>query len=447
MSKKAGGDYPLEEWYAPVPRSIASASLAGALVIGLAFAGFGGWAATAPLAAAVVASGTFVSTGQNKLVQHLEGGIIREIRAREGDRVDAGQTLLVLDSVAPRANARRLSIRFARLQAASDRLSAQAAGREALVFRDVRLNDADGEEIEQIQDMQRRLFDAALAQLKGNEHIVEGSIQALRERLKGVEAQKAAVSEQLRLILKEREGKATLQEKGLLPLSRLFEMDRVIAEARGMVGKLEGDEGDLKSQIARHEAEIAQLRQETRQRAGDELQTVNSDLDDIREQLAAASDVLGRVEIRSPVAGIIVKFNYNTIGGVIESGKDILEILPENEDLIIEAPVKPSDIDDVALGQAATVNLTSFNRRTTPAFTGTVIYVSADTIRGKDRDNPKDVYLVRVLLDDKHLAQAQELHITPGMPAEIFIETASRTFLDYITKPVRDSMGRAFRES
>ncbi|KQT64061.1 MULTISPECIES: HlyD family type I secretion periplasmic adaptor subunit [unclassified Aureimonas] len=436
-----------EAWYDSVPRSIRAPTIAGIAVIVVALGGFGAWASTAPLAAAVIASGSFVAVGQNKLVQHFEGGIVRQITAREGDRVVKGQTIMLLDDTAPKADFRRLNLRLARLSAASSRLQAMIAGADAIDF--AGFPDVEGAEAElaEIRTAETSVFRALREQVQSSVAIIETSIEALRERSGGSLAQLNATREQTVLIGQELTGKKTLADKGLISRTQLFEVQRAAAQAQGSIGRLSAEIGDLRSQVARYEGQIAQIRQEARQKAGEELQRVSAEIDDIREQIQKSGNILERINIRAPVSGILVKLHYHTAGGVVESGKQIAEILPQGEKLVIEAPLRPMDIDDVVVGQHSTVRLTSLNQRTTPVLSGIVTYVSADTLRDeKLGTNAPDVYLVRVALDDTQVSDLQHAPITPGMPAEIFIETASRTFLDYITKPIRDSMQRAFRE-
>ena len=202
------------------------------------------------------------------------------------------------------------------------------------------------------------------------------------------------------------------------------------------------------------EAEIAKFRQEAviavnanKQAALDALETAESDLDSVREQVRGAAEVLERTVIRSPVNGTVVRAYYHTPGGVITTGKPIMEILPADVPLIIEAQVLRTEIDNIKVGEKATVRLTALNQRTTPVLNGQVFYVSADALPVQTQDGTREVYLARVSLPASELARVHNFAVTPGMPAEILIQTAERTFFDYLTKPIRDSMARAFMEN
>lgn len=436
----------IEPWYADVPRSIRRSLVTGFVVGVLIFLGFGTWAATAPLAAAVVSHGTFVATGQNKLVQHYEGGIIRAIMVDEGDQVEKDQTLIVLDETVARTNTRRLMLRLASVEARTIRFQALISDRDELDFSSIRVDAEDEAEVQRIFAGQRNVFRAARLALSSRIDVIDRNRQSLERRAKGARAQRSAVERQQALIGQELAAKRILLDKGLYRRSDLFAIERAAAEAEGALGRIEGEIGDMESQIARLGGQIEQARQEVVQSATEELQAAQVDLDDMREQLFAARSVLGRTEIRAPVAGTLVRLAYHTAGGVIESGRQIAEILPRDEALVIEALINPSDISQIHNGQVAGVRLTSFNQRTTPQLRGHIVYVSADTVADPRPGRAGDVYIVRVRLDEAETARVHDLKVTPGMPADIYIETAHRTFVDYVVKPVRDSMSRAFLE-
>ncbi|HDZ75649.1 MAG TPA: HlyD family type I secretion periplasmic adaptor subunit [Aurantimonas coralicida] len=444
MSRR--GKEAIEEWYLDVPRSIRRPLLAGALIITAIFGGFGAWAATAPLAAAVVTPGSFVATGRNKQVQHLEGGIIRKILVNEGEHVDKGQIIIILDKTAARTNVRRLTLRLALFEARSLRLQAMMTGSDSPDFSRIHVEDEDIAERERIIGSQRSLFIAETKGLEGNISIAEKNRDSLRSRIQGATAQKQAIETQQSLIAEEMAAKRSLFKQGLYRRSDLFAIERAAAEAAGMLGKLESDIGDFESQVTRLNGQIEQIRQEFRQKATDEVQGVLAEIDDMREQMMSARAVLDRSEIRAPASGILIRLNYHTAGGVIESGKEIAEILPDGDRLVIETVVNPRDIDDVHVGQAAGVRLMSFSQRTTPQLTGEVVYVSADTVSDPRAGKSGDVYIARIALAKDQIDRVSQLTITPGMPADVFIQTATRTFFDYVTKPVRDSMERAFLE-
>lgn len=432
------------EWFADVPRSIGRQTLIGLLLIVVIVGGFGAWALTAPLAAAVIAPGSFVATGENKIVQHLEGGIIKALLVREGDEVAEGQDLVQLDETAARANARQLTLRSLRLQATLARLEAEAKGLDAYVPPDEVKRGLADPEIKAINDSQVDNFGSARRKLQSQIAVLQESIAALGFQHDGGVAQVASMQRQHDLLAQEFADKSALLDKGLIARSMVSAVQRALIEAQGEVERLQSENAGIAAQITRLEKQITQTTNEAEQAAADEMQGVEADYDAVREQIRQAGDVLGRTTIRAPVAGTIVRMYYHTSGGVIESGKAIMEILPSNVPLIIEAQIPRTSIDQVKRGAAATVRLTALNQRITPVLDGEVYYVSADAIA--DATGRNDVYLARVSITPSQLQRVKGFTPTPGMPAEILIETHERTFFEYLTKPIVDSMARAFRE-
>jgi HlyD family type I secretion membrane fusion protein len=439
-----------KEWYADVPRSTKGPTIYGFTAIIFALGGFGLWSGTAPIAGAVVANGVFVTDGQNKTVQHLEGGVIKEILVREGDTVGLGQPLILLDDTAPRAELRRLTLRQVRLSAMEARLQAESRDEDQFAFppdlANAALKDPDFSEI---ISAQRSAFEARRRNLRSEIATLKAGIDALDERIKGGNTQLEAVDQQLALIQEELDTKSGLLKSGMVRKSEVLALQRAKANLRGETGRLIGEIGDSKERIARIHEQILGQRNAAKKAATEQLQEVQAELNDVRERIRSATRVVERVAISAPVKGVVVKMRYHTPGGVIEPGKAILEIVPLREHLLVEARVRPQDIDDVHSGQSATVRLSALSQRVTPMITGKVVYVSADALPD-DRSNPgvrNDVYVVRVALDEEESSSIKHFEPTPGMPAEVYIMTAQRTFLEYLVQPLKDSMSRAFRES
>ncbi len=433
-------------WYEEVPRSIAKQSVVGVILLVVCFGGFGIWAGFAPLAAAVIAQGSFVATGQNKIVQHLEGGVIREILVSEGDHVIEGQPLVQLDETSALANERQLFLRRARLDAIVARLTTQSEVKTAIAFPSELTGSAVDPEIAEILASQRLNFEASQRKLNSEIELLNNNIAALEFRVGGYEAQQQALTLQIRFLHDEYAGKKKLYEQGLLRKPEISAIQRAMAEADGQSGRLAAEIDETRAQMARYRQQKQQTLAAYRQAALDELQSVEAELDSVREQSRAAENVLRRATINAPVSGTVVRLYYHTAGGVIESGKSIAEILPSDVPLIIEAQIPRTKIDSVRTGQEATVRLTALNQRTTPVLTGTVYYVSADALREQSVQEVREIYLARVRLPPGELARVHGFLPTPGMPAEVLIQTAERTFFDYLSKPIRDSMNRAFRE-
>ncbi|TRW99301.1 HlyD family type I secretion periplasmic adaptor subunit [Paracoccus sp. M683] len=433
--------------YARVPRSARRHLIFGLVLLTLSFGSFGAWAFRAPLAAAIMAPGSFVATGRNKIVQHLEGGIISEILINEGDAVTAGQPLIRLDGTAAIANRRELELRRARLEAISARLRAEYEGIEALTFPDYLTSHQDDPSFAAIMAEQNAAFRAARSKLDGEIVLLESNIIAGQSRVDGYAGQLTTVQTQLSLLGEDHAARSQLLDRGLVRRSEVNMLSRAIADAQGEVDRLTAEIAETREAIRKAERQIEQTRTQHMQTALDESQGIEADLDSVREQSLKAQDVLERSLITSPVSGTIVRMNYHTAGGVIEPGKAILEILPLDAPLVIETQIARTDIDQVEVGQRAAVRLTSLNQRTTPVLEGELVYVSADALKTETDGVAQEVYVARIDLPIEELDRITGFRPTPGMPAEVMIETNARTFARYLIKPIEDSLSRAFREN
>jgi HlyD family type I secretion membrane fusion protein len=444
----------IDHWHRDVPRSTRVPTALGFSVLIAWVCGFGIWAYWAPLASAVVASGSFVATGQNKQVQHLEGGIIREMLVKEGELVEANQPLLRLDDTAANSKLRRLILKKYRLVATSARLDAEINSTDRLQLPAELAKEKSDPAVKSIVQAQETELTARRASLFAQEEVSRKEIAALQETIRGYQSQVSSNRARLALFDEELKAKNSLIERQLIRKSEVLALQRSEESLTGELGELFGRIGDAKERIARAEQQIVQLRSTAMQKAIEELRGTESELDDIREQILAARDVAERIEIRAPVRGIVVKLNQYTPGGVIGPGGVILELLPVNDELVIEARVNPNEITHVKEGQDALVRLTALNQRLTPMIEGKVIYLSADTVseQGARRANEtdtarRDSFIVRVRLDEKDTRdKTDNFRPSPGMPADIFIETGQRTFFTYVMRPVHDSFSRAFRE-
>ena len=435
------------EWYSGIPRSARMFTIFGFTRIAVTVFGFGGWASTALIAGAVVASGSFVATGENKIVQHFEGGVISEILVKEGDVVEKDQVLIRLDATAPQAELQRLLLREARASATAARLQAELDEKDAISFPEELLARRGNPDIDEIVETERRSLTARRNAVKSQIATLEEGLQALQQRIQGGKTQLKFVNQQLDIFTEELEAKQQLHDRGLIRKPEVLALQRAQANLRGEIGRLIGEVGDARERVAGIREQITSVRNSALKNVIEQMPSVSAELKDVRERIRAARAVVERVAISAPVAGIVVKLAYHTPGGVIEAGKSIMELLPIKEELIIEARVQPKDIDSVKRGQKANVRLTALNRRITPMIAGEVIYVSADSVDDDtQRVERKGVYLVRIKLEHENAVKIPEFAPTPGMPAEVYIKTAERTFLDYLTRPITDSMSRAFRE-
>ena len=436
-----------QDWSDDLPRSVTGHVIFGVVLLAVSFGGFGLWAFRAPLSAATLAPGSFVATGRNKIVQHLEGGIIDIILVSEGDRVTEGQPLLRLDQTSALANQRELMLRRGRLEALAARLRAEYAGAAKVSLTPFLTELAQDAGITEMIEEQLTNFSASRRKFDSDIALLESNIVASNARAKGFQEQLEAVDRQIVLLREDHAARAALLERGLVRRPEVNALSRAIADAEGEMARLRAQISESVELSQKGKLQIEQARNEDRKTVLDEMQAIEADLDSVREQSLKAQDILSRADIVSPVTGTIVRLHYHTSGGVIEPGKPIAEILPHDVPLIVEAQIPRMDIDDMSVGQAASIRLTSLNQRTTPVLNGRLAYVSADAIPTDTDGVRREVYLARVDLPASELARIRGFSPTPGMPAEVMIETESRTFMQYLLKPIRDSLARAFLEN
>jgi len=445
------------EWYRDVPLSAKWPIFTCLAILVVWLGSFGVWAGVAPLNSAVVASGTFVATGQNKLVQHFEGGIVREIAVKEGDVVEANQVLVRMDDTAAKSRLRRLVLKNYRSIAMKARLEAEM-GPSGTIETPAAFNGSGRDpEIEAILERQRAELQARQVSRATEEAVLKMQIAGLEESIRGYEAQVQSTKDRIALFAEELKDKNMLLGQQLVRKTDVLALRRSEASLGGDLGEYLGRIADSKERIAQANEKIAQVHSTALRDIIKELRETETELDDLEEQIRAAQYVVDRVEVRSPVHGIVVKKNFHTPGGVVSPGAVILELLPIGDERIIEAHVNPKDISHVSVGQQALVRLSALNQRTTPMVGASVIYVSADTLAEQvqvrtetrsDSDTRREFYVVRVRLDQVDiLRRMPEFIPTPGMPADVYIKTGERTFFEYIMKPVFDSFSRAFRET
>jgi len=445
----------MDEWHKGVPAGVRKPIVIGAAILLLCIGGFGAWSLFAPLDGAVVVSGTFVATGQNKHVQHLEGGILREVLAKEGDLVENGQPLIRLDATAASTRLRRLVLKNHRQLIMKARLDAELEDQTGFALPSELVAEAVADpEIRGIYERQISEMKARRLKRVAEEEVLRKEIAGLQESIGGYTAQATSTQRRLALFAEELKDKQVLLAQQLVRRTDILSLQRSEAALTGELGELTARMADARERTARAEQQIVQLRSAAMQKTIEELRATETELDDLHEQIHAARDIVDRTELRSPVRGIIVKLHQHTAGGVVGAGAVILELLPVNDELIIEARLNPSEIWHVKRGQDALVRLSALNQRLTPLVEGKVAYLSADSVatqyartKAEHEAPQRPTYVVRVRLDQNDVrTKLVAFQPTPGMPADIFIKTGERTFFEYIMRPVWDSFSRAFRE-
>ncbi len=417
--------------------------LAGLAVMGLLVLAGAGWAASSELAGAVIARGKVVVDGNVKKIQHRTGGIVAEIRVRNGDRVEAGDVLLRLDDTQIRAELGVLKAQRAELLGRRARLTAERDGLEEIVFpKELLGEDA---EAKAIRAGERRLFEAGRKALAGQRAQLRERIAQLRQEIEGLIAQRDAKAHELVLVKKELARVQAMYERKLIPVTRLLSMQREQIRVQGEHGALVAQISRTRGRISETELQILAIDQTTRKEAQTTLREIEGKLAELAERLTAAEDRLRRVDLRAPMTGIVHELTVHTVGGVISPAEPVMLIVPDREALAIETRVSPADIDQLHIGQKAMLRFSAFNQRTTPELEGRVTRISADITRDEKTGEPHYVVRIGVAPGEwKRLGKGRKP--VPGMPVEAFIQTAARSVLSYLVKPVTDQLSRAFRE-
>lgn len=404
----------------------------------------GGWAALMPLAGAIVVPGNLVVQSNIKAIQHPTGGVVAEIPARNGMRVNAGDLLLRLDPTQAQASLLVLTKQLDEFRARSARLVAE---RDGLAQPDLseELAPRTGESaVKNLLVAEATLFQARATGRDSQKALLRSRIEQLNEEIAGQEAQVGSKAKQLELIMGELTGVQDLYDKRLVPLPRLTALQRESARIEGERGQIISSIAETKAKISEAQLQIVRIDQEFRTDVVKELGEVKGKEAELVERAVAARDLLDRIELRAPVSGLIHQLNVHTIGGVIRAGDTVMEIVPDADDLQIEARLQPIDIDQIRIGQKVFTRFSAFNQRVTPEVGGVVSYVSPDTSR--DQQSNASYFTVRVTLPEEERRRLAGLHLVSGMPAEVFMQTGSRTMLSYLFKPISDQLQRAFIE-
>ena len=424
--------------------SIRDVAVAGWLIIAVFFGGIGTWAVTAPLNGAVVANAVVKVDGNRKSVQHLDGGIIKELHVKEGERVLTGDLLIVLDETQARAEYDVLTQQYAVLRATEVRLLTELDhGSQLVMPKDLKAR-SDDPYLKSVWNGQVSQFESRRAALDGQRSVIREKINQLGSQIVGAKAQVKSFTDQINSVRSEAKDIAPLVERGLIARPRILQLERT---AYG----LEGQIADTDANIAKARQAISEQEQQTAQLDNDRMTEVTKDLRDTQARLLEvipkalnAKAVLSRMEIRAPYSGRVVGLNVFSVGGVIQRGDRILDIVPDEDSLTIEAQVAVEDISDVHPNTRAEVHLTAYKQRIVPIIHGDVIQVSADRLTDPKTNNPYYTAFVRV--DQGELAAMTNIRLYPGMPATVMIPTVQRTAFEYIVGPLVMSFNHSFRQ-
>jgi HlyD family secretion protein len=414
------------------------------IVIAVLFGGFFLWAAVSDISGAVVASGTVKVESSVKKVQNLTGGIIKEIHVKDGDGVSAGDVLIRLDPQAAQSELGIISDQLNAMIARHARLMAERDGEafdpSALVLDE----NSKGIAPSLIRHGETELFIARRDALKGQKNVLSERKAQFENQIEGDQAQLETKQKELELIALELKGVESLYAANLASVQRVMPLRREQARSEGDVQVLKAQMAELRGKIDEVTLQITNLDQERFSEVNRDIQDMEPKMAELVHRKAIAQETLKRLEILAPVSGVVAQLNVHTIGGIIQPGETLMQIVPGNEPLTIEALVSPNDIDQVRVGGRARLRLTAFNRRVTPELIGTISMVAADAVR--DERSGLSSFAIKIAVPDSEFAKLSEGAVLPGMVAEVYIETATRSVLSYLLKPATDQFAKVFRE-
>ena len=418
----------------------------GIATIGFLVVGMGGWAATAKLSSAVIAPGVVVVATNVKQVQHPDGGIVGAINVRDGEEVKAGDLLIKLDETLVAANRALLDGQIIAMEARLARLEAEREGADELVVPEELAERVDEPLVRQALDAERKVLDARGETMSGQVDRLKERTGQLREQITGLQAQRNAKDEEIALMEEELEVYEKLFDKGSTTRDRVVNTKRSLSRLEGEHGELLSNIAVAKGRINETELEVLQLTTDRNEQTFGEITEIKPELANLKERRAAADFQLKRMDIRSPADGRVFELAVHTEGGVVQPGETIMQVVPDTDQLLIESRVAPTDVDEVAIGQEAVVVLSAFDYKTTPQLHGKVVFVSAEASR--EEQTGLSYYSVRVQLDEGEFDRLPEgLILLPGMPAEVYISTGGQTVVAYLMRPLSEQFRRAWRET
>ena len=419
------------------------------LIIGLAVVvvlagGLGGWAATAEISGALIAPGSIVVESNVKKVQHPTGGVVGEVRAHDGDVVKAGDVVVRLDDTVTKASLAIVTKNLDGLWARAARLEAEQQGLDKIVFPPMLLDRANDPDVKNVMASESKLFEVRTIGRIGQKAQLRERVAQLHEEIAGLEAQERAKDQEIALVEKELVGVRTLYDQHLVQMTRLTTLERDAARLSGERAQYIASRAQARGKITETELQIIQVDKDMVSDVSKDLRETNDKIGEFVERKVTAEDQLRRIDIRAPQDGMVEQSTVHTVGGVITAGDAIMMIVPQADDLQVEAKVNPQDIDKLQIGQKTLLRLSAFNQRTTPELNGIVTRVSPDVTT--EQRTGQSYYTIRVKMPPEEVARLGEVKLIPGMPVEAFVQTGDRTLLSYLIKPLKDQLMRAFRE-
>ena len=424
--------------------SIRQHLVVGLSVVVLLAGGLGGWASTAQISGALIAPGSIVVESSVKKVQHPTGGVVGEVRAHDGDLVKAGDVVVRLDDTVTKASLAIVTKNLDGLWARAARLEAEQRGLDRITFPPMLTDRADDPDVKGIMASETKLFEVRVNGRIGQKAQLRERITQLNEEIAGLTAQEKAKDREIELVEQELTGVRDLYDKHLVQLTRLTTLERDAARLSGERAQYVASRAQAKGKITETELQVIQVDKDVVSDVSKDLRETNDKIGEFVERKVTAEDQLRRVDIRAPQAGMVLQSTVHTVGGVITAGDTVMLIVPQADDLQVEAKVNPQDIDKLQVGQKTLLRLSAFNQRTTPELNGVVTRVSPDVTT--DQRTGQSYYTIRVSMPPEEVARLGDVKLIPGMPVEAFVQTGERTLLSYLIKPLSDQLMRAFRE-
>lgn len=427
--------------YADNPRPLIRAGLIGVAVLAALLAI---WISVAPISGAAIAPGVVKVDLNRKVVQHQEGGIVGQFLVRDGSKVRAGDTLMVLKDVRVDATREALQTQLDAELAKAARLAAEQSWERSIEYPEELLARRKRTRVAELMRREESLFRERRATYQSLVALIQSQIADARAEIRARDNQLAADGQAASLQRQELEANEKLLKDGFINATRLMTLQRNVAEIEARLGDSQAERARALQKISDLKLRAEELRTKMMQDAATELRQSAAQIFDLRERLRPTLDAEQRLRVASPISGEVVDMKFTTIGAVVGPRETILEIVPENADLVVEARVKPEDISFVQAGAEADVRLTSYRQRMTPTVTGKVSYVSADRL--VDKADNSSYYIAHVTVTPQALQEAGDLRLQAGMPAEVFVKTSERTALQYLLDPIVGFMQRSMRE-
>lgn len=417
----------------------------GIAILILAVGGFGSWSVFANLAISVVAPGSVSVESFTKTVQHLEGGIVENILVEDGDQVEAGDVLMVLDDTQARSQLQVTRSNYLISRATEVRLLAELSDAESLHF-PKELTDSGHQRVQEVLDVQRRLFHSRRESLSSTLASLDEQIVQMNEQIEGLTNTQNINQRRISSLENDAANHRQLFKRGMISSQRMRELERESLEYQSVNAQHASEVARLHSQISENALQRQVRLQEFQQQVGESLRQTQTEVTDAEERLSALMDKVNRTQVLAPVSGTVVGLKVHTLGGIIRSGDPLLDIVPTNVGFIVEAKVPDHDIDHLYMGQPAEIRFSAFNQRLSNVINGEVIHVSANSF--EDEATRARYYKVRLRVTTEGQENMTEtMKLLAGMPAEVMLRTGERSFSSYLAKPITDMLARAMREN